>query len=120
MERISALLNPMDYLLWLSEELETRDWNSDVVGTQLGLGMNFLLLLCRANTGGSAPSDDIFRDDSSSGWVSFFVSLLLLLALAPADPILLDSTPCLASRLLLVFERLLHTHSHSQVPAIRG
>jgi hypothetical protein len=74
MERISAMLNPMDYLLWLSEELETRDWNSHVVGTQLGLGMNFLLLLCRANIGSSgSKGDDIFRDDQSAGWLSFFV-----------------------------------------------
>ncbi|KAK0388517.1 hypothetical protein NLU13_4760 [Sarocladium strictum] len=77
MERVSAMLNPMDYLLWLSEELETRDWNSDVVGTQLGVAMNFLLLICRANTGGSAAGDDIFRDESGSGWLSFLMYPLL-------------------------------------------
>jgi hypothetical protein len=75
-ERVSAMLNPMDYMLWLSEELETRDWNSDIVGTQLGLGMNFVLLLCRANTGRSSSGDDIFHDDRGSGWLSFFVRKL--------------------------------------------
>lgn len=74
-ERIMALLNPMDFLLWLSEELETRDWDSASVGTQLGLGLNFVFLLARANLGSSPRSDDVFSDDGGSGWLSFFVSV---------------------------------------------
>lgn len=74
-ERLKAMLNPMDFLLWLSEELETRDWDSKVVGTQLGVGVNFVFLLARANSGTTTPSDDIFSDDAGSGWLSFFVSL---------------------------------------------
>lgn len=73
-ERLRALLNPMDFLLWLSEELETRDWDSTLVGTQLGLALNFALLLARANSGSSSSGDDIFRDESSGGWLSFLVS----------------------------------------------
>ncbi|CEI40493.1 hypothetical protein FVEN_g1634 [Fusarium venenatum] len=72
-ERIMAAMNPMDFLLWLSEELETRDWDSATAGTQMGLAMNFLFLLARANSGSSTKSDDIFSDDTSSGWLSFFV-----------------------------------------------
>ncbi|KAF5589923.1 hypothetical protein FPANT_6161 [Fusarium pseudoanthophilum] len=72
-ERIMAAINPMDFLLWLSEELETRDWDSASVGTQMGLAMNFAFLLARANSGSSTPSDDIFSDESSSGWLSFLV-----------------------------------------------
>lgn len=73
-----ADINPMDFLLWLSEELETRDWDSASVGTQLGLAMNFVFLLARANSGSSSPSDDIFSDETSSGWLSFLVSSRLL------------------------------------------
>ena len=73
MTRVQAMLNPMDFLLWLSEELETRDWDSKVVGTQIGLGMNFVLLLGRANTGAAPATGDIFRDDDGPGWLSFFV-----------------------------------------------
>lgn len=72
-ERIMAAINPMDFLLWLSEELETRDWDSATVGTQMGLTMNFLFLLARANSGSTTKSDDIFSDDTSSGWLSFVV-----------------------------------------------
>lgn len=76
-ERIMAALNPMDFLLWLSEELETRDWDSATAGTQMGLAMNFVFLLARANSGSSTKSDDIFSDETSSGWLSFLVSSLL-------------------------------------------
>ncbi|RBR21624.1 uncharacterized protein FIESC28_04892 [Fusarium coffeatum] len=72
-ERIMASLNPMDFLLWLSEELETRDWDSATAGTQLGLAMNFVFLIARANSSSSTKSDDVFSDETSSGWISFFV-----------------------------------------------
>lgn len=74
------MLNPMDFLLWLSEELETRDWDSKLVGSQIGIALNFVFLLARANSGISTPSDDIFRDDTSSGWLAFLVSISSLFA----------------------------------------
>lgn len=76
LERITSMLNPMDFLLWLSEEIETRDWDSGLVGTQLGLGLNFLFLIVRANSGSKPASDDIFGDESSSSWPSILVSFL--------------------------------------------
>ncbi|KAK5998316.1 Meiotically up-regulated gene protein [Cladobotryum mycophilum] len=77
-ERITAMLNPMDFLLWLSEEIETREWDSALVGTQLGVGMNFVFLLARANSGSVESSDgDIFGDDTSAGWLSYFVSPII-------------------------------------------
>lgn len=70
------MLNPMDFLLWLSEEIETRDWDSQLVGTELGLGLNFAFLLARSNYGSSTTSsDDVFGDDASSSWLSLIVSL---------------------------------------------
>ncbi|CAJ2513628.1 Uu.00g017470.m01.CDS01 [Anthostomella pinea] len=79
MERVKAMLNPMDFLLWLSEEIETRDWDSKLVGTQLGLAMNFAFLLARANSGGSRAADPVFDEGGTSGWFSFFVGTLLWL-----------------------------------------
>ena len=70
-DRIKAMLNPMDFLLWLSEEIETRDWDSKLVGTQLGLAMNFAFLIARANSGRSRASDPVFEDGGTS---TFFVS----------------------------------------------
>lgn len=72
-ERVKAMLNPMDFLLWLSEEIETREWSSKVLGTQLGLAMNFAFLLARANSARSTAADDVFGDGGSSGWVTFVV-----------------------------------------------
>ncbi|KAI0171898.1 hypothetical protein GGR52DRAFT_548206 [Hypoxylon sp. FL1284] len=77
-ERLKAWLNPMDFLLWLSEEIETRDWrNSKAVGTQMGVVMNFVFLLARANSGGSHVSDPVFDEGTVSGWFTFFVGLLV-------------------------------------------
>jgi hypothetical protein len=67
----------MDFFLWLSEEFETRDWkNSDSLGAQLGVGMNFTFMLARANAGPSSTEDDVFGDGSGSGWSAFFVCRL--------------------------------------------
>lgn len=79
-ERIMATINPMDFLLWLSEELETREWESKVAGAQLGLAINFVFLLARANSGSGPSRDDVFSDAGSSGWVSFLVSQDALIA----------------------------------------
>lgn len=71
-ERLASALNPWDFYLWASEEFETRGWQNKDAGTKLGLAFNFVFLLARAN---SSPTvkDDIFNDDTSYGWVSFFV-----------------------------------------------
>ncbi|KAL7921635.1 hypothetical protein ACQKWADRAFT_321234 [Trichoderma austrokoningii] len=77
-ERITSNLNPMDFLLWLSEELETRDWDSKLVGTQLGLAMNLVFLLARANAGATSSSDsDIFGDETRTGWFSYVAYLIV-------------------------------------------
>lgn len=76
MERVKAMLNPMDFLLWLSEEIETHEWSSKTVGTQLGLAMNFAFLIARANSGGTSVADPVFDDGGSSvGWLAYLVSL---------------------------------------------
>jgi hypothetical protein len=75
--RIKDYLNPGDFLLWLSEEFETRDWDSKQFGAPLALGLHFLLLVARANSGKSSTSrgDDVFGDvGSGSGWLSYIVS----------------------------------------------
>ncbi|KAI1450221.1 hypothetical protein F5Y02DRAFT_426536 [Annulohypoxylon stygium] len=77
LERVKAMLNPMDFLLWLSEEIETRDWDSKLVGTQMGLVMNFAFLLARANSGGSQAVDPVFDEGTVSGWFTFLVGTLV-------------------------------------------
>jgi len=64
----------MDFLLWLSEELETREWDSTAAGTQVGLVCNLVFLLTRANSGASTDqNDDVFGEESGRGWLSLLV-----------------------------------------------
>ena len=76
LERWKAYLNPYDFLLWLSEEIETRDWDDQSFANPLGAALNFLFLLARANCGpGRSNGDDVFGDSNGSGWLSWFVRL---------------------------------------------
>ncbi|CAK7269778.1 hypothetical protein SEPCBS57363_003772 [Sporothrix epigloea] len=77
-QRISAAINPLDFLLWLSEEIETRELDSVAVGSQIGIVANFLFLLARANLGSSSSNDDdVFGDGSARGWLSYLIQLLV-------------------------------------------
>jgi hypothetical protein len=75
-ERIKDYLNPGDFLLWLSEEIETRDWDSKQFATPFALGLHIVFLISRANCGTSSRGggDDVFGDDySGTGWFSYIV-----------------------------------------------
>lgn len=76
MERIKSSLDVMDFLLWLSEELETREWDSKSVGTRVGLVASFLFMIARANTQGGATDveQELFGDGESASWVQYIVS----------------------------------------------
>jgi len=67
------MLNPMDFYLWLSEEIQTFDWDSEVFGTRFGLAANFIFLLSRANSGGRPAVDDVFGDAPTNSWVAVVV-----------------------------------------------
>jgi hypothetical protein len=79
LERIKAQLNPLDLLLWLSEEIETRDWDHKSFAIPLGLGLNFVFLVARGATGASGGRgrgyDDVFGEEGSGWgvWVATFV-----------------------------------------------
>lgn len=91
-ERIQAYLNPLDFLLWLSEEVDANDWEDfhRRYSTSIGLGLNLVFLIARANQGRRGPllgrgtADDVFGDDvfaggsQGSGWFSWFVCLLFI------------------------------------------
>lgn len=74
LERWKAYLNPLDFLLWLSEEIETRDWDNESFANSLGAALNLTFLLARANSGPSrSNSDDVFGDSNGFSWFSWFV-----------------------------------------------
>lgn len=76
-ERIRAYLDPADFLLWLSEELDSSDWDEwqRDWATPIGFLLNIIFLVARANSGNSRRSiDDVFGDDMSySSWSSWLV-----------------------------------------------
>ncbi|RDL33665.1 Uncharacterized protein BP5553_08033 [Venustampulla echinocandica] len=79
-ERIKDFLNPGDFLLWLSEEIETRDWDSKQLAHPVALGLHVVFLIARANSGTSANSgaDDVFGDEySRSGWFTYTATFLV-------------------------------------------
>ncbi|TVY60904.1 Meiotically up-regulated protein [Lachnellula suecica] len=87
-ERIKDYVNPADFLLWLSEEIETRDLDSKRFAAPLALGLHAFLLIARANSAGGR-GDDVFGDDySGTGWLSYIASgivyLLTLFSVANA------------------------------------
>ena len=81
-ERIKAYLNPLDFLLWISEELETSDWEQwqQDWATPIGVLLNVAMMIARPNSGSNRKSDEeVFGEDySRSGWLNWFVSALLV------------------------------------------
>jgi hypothetical protein len=79
-ERISAYLNPWDFLLWLSEELNTNDWEEfeRAYATPIGIGMNVVFMIAKANAKpASTAKVKVFEDDAKNngpGWLRWFVS----------------------------------------------
>ena len=79
-ERLQAYLNPLDFVLWLSEELDSSDWDQwqKDWATPIGVGLNIIFLIARANSGPSMHrADDVFADDDGYSWWSWFVSASL-------------------------------------------
>lgn len=77
-ERISAYLNPYDFLLWLSEELESNGWDQieKEWALPIGFGLNLIFLIARANTQTRSSSyDDVFGEPMGSSWGAWLVSL---------------------------------------------
>ncbi|KAL5594353.1 hypothetical protein BROUX41_001288 [Berkeleyomyces rouxiae] len=75
-ERLSAFLNPMDFLLWLSEEMETREYDPEALGLKLGLSFHFLFAIARSNSA-SEDTDDVFGDGGSSSSVAYLSRALV-------------------------------------------
>lgn len=81
LERIQAYLNPWDFLLWASEELNGNDWG-DIHkrwAVPIGIVLNVVFMMARANARSSRGGDDVFADyheRRGSGWLAWVVSLL--------------------------------------------
>ncbi len=78
-ERITAFLDPYDFLLSLSELLNDdgiSEWLKDWA-TPLGIAMNIVFILARGSSksGSRSRGDDVFGDNAAggSGWLSLLV-----------------------------------------------
>lgn len=80
-ERIQAYLNPLDFLLWLSEELDTNGWEQleKEWAIPIGVGLNVVFIIARANANlGARGSDDVFGEPAAgNGWLGWLVSCVL-------------------------------------------
>ncbi|RMZ88179.1 hypothetical protein DV736_g4599, partial [Chaetothyriales sp. CBS 134916] len=90
-ERISAYLNPYDFVLWLSEEIDSQGWSQleKEWALPIGIGLNLVFLIARANSSTESQGyDDVFGDSRRAGWVvwlaTFVVHLLSLASLVNA------------------------------------
>jgi hypothetical protein len=82
-ERISAYLDPYDFMLWVSEELND-DAHEELLNNwaaPIGIALNVVFIIARGSgkTGGSNDlfGDDVFADfdgKKRSGWFAWMVS----------------------------------------------
>lgn len=82
-ERIKNHLNPLDFLLWISEELDSGDWEQwqDEWATPIGITLNVIFLIARANCGPYTrrEGDDVFGEDIQYiGWLAWMVGVFSL------------------------------------------
>lgn len=81
-ERIKAYTDPSDWLIWISEELNGNDWDefAQSYAVYIGFACNFLFVIAQANSrASSSDNDDIFSEATGPGWISWFMSLLVLI-----------------------------------------
>lgn len=79
LERIQAYLNPYDFLLWLSEELEANGWDhlEKQWAIPIAVVLNLVFLIARANTKRvSRGYDDVFGNTSGPGVIAWLVRSL--------------------------------------------
>ncbi|KAL6239251.1 hypothetical protein BDW75DRAFT_154713 [Aspergillus navahoensis] len=80
-ERIKSYLNPLDFLLWLSEEIDANDWDQFEKNwaTTLGVILNLVFMIARANsrTSSSQAFDDVFGEEVGVSYLSWLASFIV-------------------------------------------
>jgi hypothetical protein len=78
LERIKAYLNPLDFLLWLSEEFESNGWDQleKEWAVPIGIAFNVIFLIARANSKTTnRVYDDVFADVKGGDWTGWLVRM---------------------------------------------
>ncbi|KAL2872328.1 Nur1/Mug154 family protein [Aspergillus lucknowensis] len=80
-ERIKSYLNPLDLLLWLSEEIDANYWDQFEKNWafSLGVALNIVFMIARANSQptGSQVVDDVFGEDEGASLLNWFASFIV-------------------------------------------
>ena len=82
LERIKAYLDPLEVLLWISEEFQSSEWDQwqKEWATPIGIALNIVFMIARANSGSGSRigRDDVFGEDvvSHAGWLAYLVRIL--------------------------------------------
>ncbi|KIW20276.1 hypothetical protein PV08_00851 [Exophiala spinifera] len=80
-DRVKAALNPYDFLLWLSEEIESNGWDQleKEWATPIGILLNVFFIIARANSRATSRSyDDVFGDVPQVAWTAWLSRLVVL------------------------------------------
>ena len=81
-ERIQSYLDPSDWLIWISEELNSPDWDdfASSYALYIGFAANVLFIIAQANSGPSTryDIDSVFKEVSGPGWMAWTMNLLVL------------------------------------------
>ena len=75
-ERLKSYLDPYDFLLWLSEELEANGWDQleKEWATPIGIALNLSFIIARANSKiKTTYYDDVFGDIPGVAWTAWLV-----------------------------------------------
>ncbi|KAF1834061.1 hypothetical protein BDW02DRAFT_353655 [Decorospora gaudefroyi] len=87
-QRIKAYVDPLDWLMCISEELNTSDWQdfASAWAVWIGSGAHLLFIVAQANSGVSTSPDDdgVFSEVQGPGWTKWIMDLLVLMLAALA------------------------------------
>ena len=83
LKRIKAYLDPVDFFLWISEELNSSDWSEFERrwALPIGVGLNLVFILARAaNRPSQSDYDDVFAEPTAKSWgISWMVRILVVI-----------------------------------------
>lgn len=84
-ERIKSALNVYDFLLSVSEGIESYGWDQveKAWAAPIGVAFNLIFLISRANVGKRSKSyDDVFGESTGSGWAASIVCVTIIYSMS--------------------------------------
>jgi hypothetical protein len=121
-ERIKAYLDPADWLLYISEELDTSGWDQleKEWAIPIGIALNLVFLIARSNQHKqSSAYDDVFGEVKGPGWFAWLVSAKTSCGQTIADHGNVGIIYRPRSFHPLFRQRILHLPAQTTLPSVR-